>query len=98
MKLLGVISVPTTGTKNNKDTAVPFDLPARGRIALQPDTAAVFAEVGVADDFATTANSGRRLGQFEWAEIPINLGGSPVLSVHNPTGGTALVKVWGLFA
>jgi hypothetical protein len=97
MKLLGVITVLTTATKNNKDTAVPFALPAVGKIAMQSDTAGVFAELGLADNFTTDENKGRRLGQYEWAEMQMGLGVAPVLSVKNPTGGTAVIKVWGLF-
>jgi hypothetical protein len=97
MKLIGTISVATTATKNNKDTAVPFDLPAKGKIAIQSDTAGVFAEVGVTNAYATDANKGRRLGQYEYAELSLGQLATPVLSINNPTGGTAVVKVWGLY-
>lgn len=94
MRYLGVISVGTGGVKSNKDTAVAFDLPKNVRaIALQSDTAAVFAALGVATDFATTAATARRLGQYEWAEFH-TAGIEWVASVRNDTGGTALIKVF----
>lgn len=94
MIYLGTITVPTANARNNKTTAVPFDLPKNVRaIALQSDTAAVFAAVGLADDFAAAAVTSRRLGQHEWAELRL-VGIQWVVSVRNDTGGDANVKVF----
>lgn len=93
MRHLGSISINTLLTKNNTDTAVPFTLPKTGKITLQSDTAAVFAELGIGAAFATTAARGRRLEQF--TPVSFLLGGVQwVLSIINPTGGTVVVKVF----
>lgn len=96
MRYLGTITVATANVKNNKNTAVPFDLPKNVRaIALQSDTAAAFAALGIADDFAAVAASARRLGQHEWAEFRV-AGVEWVVSVRNDTGGDVNVKVFAL--
>lgn len=92
-RLLGVLTIATTLTKNNTDTAVPFALPKTGRLTLQSDTTGVFAELGLGAAFATTADRGQRLVQY--TPVSFALGNIQwVLSVSHPGAGTAVIKVF----
>lgn len=93
MRLIGVITVPTTETKNNTTTAVPFVLPKTGKLKIQTDTAGVLVELGIGAAFATTAARGLRLAQFETTSFAM-AGIQSVLSVIHPGAGTATIKVF----
>lgn len=96
MKHIGTIVVAAAGTKNNKDTATSFDIAKKSRIAIQSDTAGVYAELGIGAAFTTDVNKGRKLAVDAWVEIDL-ADIETVLSIHNPTGGEAKVKVFSLW-
>jgi len=97
MFYLGTILVAAGLAKNNTTTAVPFTLPASlDTLYFQSDVAAVQAEFGNANAFATTAARGAFTGAVNALNGPFKTKGrgSLVLSVFNPTGGPANIKVY----
>lgn len=96
MVFLGVISATAGAAQNNNHTATPFTIPAAvKRLVLQSDTTGVQFEFGQGGTFNTTAAHGAFLPALNTPSAVYNTGGTqPTVSIWNPTGGTALVRVY----
>lgn len=107
MFYIGTVTVPSHGSKNNRNTATPFKIDDLTTVVwLESDTAGVQAafSYGVTDEagddnstFAPTATNAANVATNANVPFgPIGIGaGLKVVGINNATSGTANVKVFG---
>lgn len=97
MKFLGTITVSATNTKDNITTPVPFAIPGYiTELVIQSDIADVFVGLVLVSGGALPTTNGLKLITVnDRVSIKLSPTSNPkILSVNNPTGSTANVKVF----